>query len=290
MRTPSLLALQVLLGGALGVASSELWTLGNGAFGLIANWVACSPALCLAALVVESALGVRARSLGLWIIAGMVASIAQSAAFVSTWWLGGGTVIPRTPNLIALLASPTSLSVETALMLGPLVGLLAGRFSRYLDSNGVSARWRPAGRLLRAAKWPILGALAVSASLWAASWVGNFAIRAGVFTVMMNDGVLELGTLDGRLYPYGWQWQLVSHSSYITYYGHILLRVPVVLLSLIVLALAVWVWRNGRRAPPGRCTTCGYDLTGNVSHVCPECGTPAPHCAQRPAGTTAPTS
>jgi hypothetical protein len=24
----------------------------------------------------------------------------------------------------------------------------------------------------------------------------------------------------------------------------------------------------------GRCTRCGYDLTGNVSGTCPECGTP----------------
>ncbi len=28
------------------------------------------------------------------------------------------------------------------------------------------------------------------------------------------------------------------------------------------------------RLRPGRCRSCGYDLTGNVSGVCPECGTP----------------
>lgn len=27
-----------------------------------------------------------------------------------------------------------------------------------------------------------------------------------------------------------------------------------------------------RRFPPGHCRKCGYDLTGNVSGVCPECG------------------
>lgn len=27
-----------------------------------------------------------------------------------------------------------------------------------------------------------------------------------------------------------------------------------------------------RRIPPGHCQSCGYDLTGNVSRVCPECG------------------
>ena len=29
-----------------------------------------------------------------------------------------------------------------------------------------------------------------------------------------------------------------------------------------------------RRFKPNECRHCGYDLTGNVSGVCPECGTP----------------
>ncbi len=31
-------------------------------------------------------------------------------------------------------------------------------------------------------------------------------------------------------------------------------------------------WRDRRGVPPGACRSCGYDLTGNVSGVCPECG------------------
>jgi len=34
------------------------------------------------------------------------------------------------------------------------------------------------------------------------------------------------------------------------------------------------VWRHRRRPLPGHCEQCRYDLTGNVSGVCPECGTP----------------
>jgi hypothetical protein len=34
--------------------------------------------------------------------------------------------------------------------------------------------------------------------------------------------------------------------------------------------------RRRRLARGNRCTRCGYDLTGNESGVCPECGTPAP--------------
>jgi hypothetical protein len=29
----------------------------------------------------------------------------------------------------------------------------------------------------------------------------------------------------------------------------------------------------------GHCPTCSYDLTGNVSGICPECGTPVPPTA-----------
>jgi hypothetical protein len=35
-----------------------------------------------------------------------------------------------------------------------------------------------------------------------------------------------------------------------------------------------YVWILARRVPGlGRCQKCGYDLTGNVSGRCPECGT-----------------
>jgi hypothetical protein len=31
-------------------------------------------------------------------------------------------------------------------------------------------------------------------------------------------------------------------------------------------------WIKARRWDRGQCVRCGYDLTGNVSGVCPECG------------------
>lgn len=37
-----------------------------------------------------------------------------------------------------------------------------------------------------------------------------------------------------------------------------------------------WLRPAKRAFIPGRCTKCGYNLTGNVSGVCPECGTPVP--------------
>ena len=34
------------------------------------------------------------------------------------------------------------------------------------------------------------------------------------------------------------------------------------------------VWRRNRRISAGHCRSCGYDLTGNVSGKCSECGKP----------------
>ncbi len=41
---------------------------------------------------------------------------------------------------------------------------------------------------------------------------------------------------------------------------------------LLVAAPTAAFWWRDRPYPEGRCRTCGYDLTGNVTGVCPECG------------------
>jgi len=37
----------------------------------------------------------------------------------------------------------------------------------------------------------------------------------------------------------------------------------------------VILWRRDRTFPPGHCQSCGYNLMGNATGVCPECGTAA---------------
>ena len=44
-------------------------------------------------------------------------------------------------------------------------------------------------------------------------------------------------------------------------------------LAIVAIPTAI-LWYRDRRPPPGRCQECGYDLTGNLSGVCPECGMP----------------
>ena len=57
----------------------------------------------------------------------------------------------------------------------------------------------------------------------------------------------------------------------------------------LLLFLILWIWaavetnisrarrsRDRARRIEGKCIACGYDLTGNASGICPECGRPTP--------------
>jgi len=48
--------------------------------------------------------------------------------------------------------------------------------------------------------------------------------------------------------------------------------IPLWIPFVIVSALTVVAWHRSRRVPPGHCRSCGYDLTGNATGRCPECG------------------
>ena len=50
--------------------------------------------------------------------------------------------------------------------------------------------------------------------------------------------------------------------------------IPMWFLLALAFILTAYLWyRDRRRWPPGHCQKCGYDLTGNESGRCPECGT-----------------
>ena len=66
------------------------------------------------------------------------------------------------------------------------------------------------------------------------------------------------------------------------FFGHVsmrpdrevVVRFPLWFLLLLVIAATTRViWWKRRARPPAHCARCGYDLTGNVSGICPECGT-----------------
>jgi hypothetical protein len=93
--------------------------------------------------------------------------------------------------------------------------------------------------------------------------VSNLRLRYGgdvwLFPVVEKGGAV--GTLSG--------FWLITTFVYIP-----LVSIPLLVLLLGVPATALLWWLDRQR--PGFCRECGYDLTGNVSGRCPECGTPTP--------------
>jgi hypothetical protein len=51
-----------------------------------------------------------------------------------------------------------------------------------------------------------------------------------------------------------------------------------------LLPFALLLWRTRRHEPVGRCPKCDYDLAGNTSGICPECGTAVPAPELPPGG------
>ena len=64
-------------------------------------------------------------------------------------------------------------------------------------------------------------------------------------------------------------WPRVFQNFFGTFY-----RIPLWFVMLPLAAGTAVLWYRDRHPPPGRCQRCGYDLTGNVSGKCPECGAP----------------
>ena len=67
----------------------------------------------------------------------------------------------------------------------------------------------------------------------------------------------------------GIQWipKLNAHT-YAGYYSFLPMWCPFLIFTIPTYIL----WRRDRRHPKGHCQKCGYDLTGNDSGICPECG------------------
>ena len=52
--------------------------------------------------------------------------------------------------------------------------------------------------------------------------------------------------------------------------------VPLWLPFVLVVGATAFLWLFDRRIPVGLCISCRYDLTGNTTGICPECGAHAP--------------
>ena len=94
----------------------------------------------------------------------------------------------------------------------------------------------------------------------------------------VDDARRWAGALPGRRDWTGAGFELIGGKLSSTRDGYFVLAVPCWFLALPVAAACCWrlATRSRRRLRelPGHCDGCGYDLRGNASGVCPECGTP----------------
>ena len=131
-------------------------------------------------------------------------------------------------------------------------------------------------------------------SYWVTDAVGFGGSRIGV--VVESSGGRAVGNIDlsprgvfdhswrgrrpflapwvqGGVFNYGWQW--IGHRGYGRLQFHTTYHIPVafllILLLLLIRPIRTIITRQRRRR--GLCIKCAYDLTGNESGVCPECGT-----------------
>jgi len=154
------------------------------------------------------------------------------------------------------------------------------------------------GRLSGIVKWPLT--VVTSVLLFAClPWCGGYT--APRFHMSMGRGQLDLTWLRQPIVnpvivpSYGW-WAFIpdfdlmfantehqnrfsNHVAYIAILNRdMYFRVSVIPWAPLVLSLAACIlfWRRSQRPPRGHCTACGYNLTGNLSGVCPECGDRTP--------------
>lgn len=143
---------------------------------------------------------------------------------------------------------------------------------------------RRRSRLLRFAKW---GGVAVCVVLLLAIIASFFVTVEFTFEDGTSDCQLSLGCIyyrDGSLnasmvWPAGWfvhrttdlTQTMILPSWRIPYY----FAVPLWIVLMFAGVGTGLLFRLARRPIPGHCP-CGYDLTGNVSGTCPECGRAAP--------------
>jgi hypothetical protein len=106
----------------------------------------------------------------------------------------------------------------------------------------------------------------ITAALWvrSCSRIGSeeFGSPHGYAIVVDNNGAMVWPPPHER-------WKHPEPVAFIPYGG---------VLYLFSLPSVLWLVTRFifRRRQPGLCRRCGYNLTGNTSGVCPECGTPVP--------------
>ncbi len=132
-------------------------------------------------------------------------------------------------------------------------------------------------RKRRVLKWVGVGLSITLLCIWGLELITGYHLRYGRAYISFNEGGVVLGLLDSSVPYFGngfatarpFQWW----PDGITYGGSMITYIPIWMLVLPSMFATLWLWRSDHR-PNGGCLKCGYNLTGNISGVCPECGCP----------------
>jgi hypothetical protein len=112
---------------------------------------------------------------------------------------------------------------------------------------------------------PVTGAT-VTFAPWSDNRVSASRIPVDIVTgVIFDQGLTVRRKGDRFLWSVEWP----------QYFSLNLFIVPLWIPFLLIAAPTAWLWWRDSRVPPGHCRACRYDLTGNTSGVCPECGAAA---------------
>ena len=133
-------------------------------------------------------------------------------------------------------------------------------------------------RVLRILKWAgvvwcLTLAVAWPVTAWRAfGYGGDFgliAVGSGSVSFHLDSGFPPVGFVQLKGFTPNW----AGGFSFGVMSPPNIISVPIWFVLLISAALTYLLFRLDRkRIPPGHCQSCGYDLTGNVTGVCSECG------------------
>lgn len=156
-------------------------------------------------------------------------------------------------------------------------------------------------RFRRIAMFSAVGLSAILVLAWGLSWVVSIRmpavkVRQTVFCAGLSQGTLEYcaGDVDPQsrwsfgsaVTPEDWCFSVPTVHKPIagptsaatgTFYSqsmlaafHLPILAPLLIVS--IASVILYVIERRQRPLPGHCPTCRYDLTGNTTGVCPECG------------------
>ena len=142
------------------------------------------------------------------------------------------------------------------------------------------------GALLAAAGFEVLVVVATM-SLFGETRIARLRWRAGLLAIISAISTLLL-IYGSRGLLLTWRWRtafdsLPPGSTQVRWYMYpptwsdirwMIGELSVVMVVTLTSAWGAWrVWKMSFPLPTGLCRACSYNLTGNTSGVCPECGT-----------------